>query len=102
MEFPCYNYLSYTIDIHIPFCTNSVKTVTPRAKQPPRKVKKSINSNGVLSETGKKEYQEMFPNAENLLKDVPMVGKRRELWNKSAHEITFRDANENNFDLYLS
>ena len=41
----------------------------------------------------------MFPNAENLLKEVPMIGKRRELWNKSAHEITFKDTNENSFDL---
>ena len=55
-----------------------------------------------MYETGKKEYQEMFPNADNLLKEVPMIGKRRELWNKSADEITFRDTNENNFDLYLS
>ena len=37
---------------------------------------------GYLSDAELVEYLTMFPNPEKLFKDVPVVRKRRELWNK--------------------
>ena len=37
---------------------------------------------GYLSDAELVEYLTMFPNPEKLFKEVPVVRKRRELWNK--------------------
>jgi hypothetical protein len=57
---------------------------------------------GYLSDAELVEYLTMFPNPEKLFKEVPVVRKRRELWNTDASDILANlfNSDEKCYDLF--